>query len=130
MTAKQLLQWVEAYFGSYNKIQRVEMEHYLSKFHEEYIEALKEELKLAFSPTSTKPAPLVADLEEIKGDAEDRLEHIRMRRRAIDHNNRKQKAIEDARGGEREEDYRAEIVNLFEGLIKDLKTGKIKEKAK
>lgn len=130
MTAKQLLQWVEAYFGSYNKIQRVELEQYLSKFHEDYIEALKEELKLSFSPTSAKPAPLVADIEKVLQDADERLEQVRMRRKAIEHNRRKQKAIEDARGGEREEDYRAEIINLFEGIIKDIKTGKIKDKAK
>lgn len=116
MTVKEFIQWAEGYYGyPYNPIQREEIDNELMEYKEDFIEAIKEEVKHTLS-TSFKTPPSVADIEKAKGGAHKRFENLLLHRRALAHNNKKQKLIEDARDGKGEEDYRQEIINLFAEL--------------
>lgn len=118
MTPAQFIAWSEAYYGvNYNQVQKHETADYLKKFGETYIECLKEEVKYTISPRF-KAVPGIADLEECREGALRRLQHINSKRRALQHNKVKQKAITDAREGNGEKDYRNQIVELFAKLKK------------
>lgn len=49
MTVNEFIQWVGGYYVPYNRVQEMEVKHYLSKFSGEFIERLKEEVKYSFS---------------------------------------------------------------------------------
>lgn len=116
MNPTQFIAWSEAYYAvKYNQVQRHETADYLGRFGEDYLECLKEEVKYTVSPRF-KAVPGIADLEDCREGALSRLQHLNMKRKALEHNKAKQKAITDSREGAGEKDYRKQIVELFAKL--------------
>ena len=69
MNTKQFITFCEHYFGGkYNQIQRSEIENYLSRFEEQYLDELTEAVKLHIVPTAKKPLPIIADFNSLKNE--------------------------------------------------------------